>query len=71
MQFVYENGLLDYFSFSDSNTLFHNYLIFIAQTFMVVLYRNILIKIYLNYCILSGENLFEEFGKFLMLHLMS
>ena len=50
--------------------LFHVYLILIAQTFMVVHCGNILIENCWNHFILPGENVPEEFGKFLLLHIM-
>ena len=63
------NCLLADFSFTDSNTL-HVYLIPIAQTFMVVHCGNILIENCWNHSILPGENVSEEFGKFIILHIM-
>ena len=64
------NCLLADFSFTDSIIPFHFYLILIAQTFMVVHCGNILIKNCWNHSILLGENVSEEFGKFLILHIM-
>ena len=63
------NCLLADFSFTDSKTLsrlFNTY----AQTFMVVHCGNILIENCWNHFILPGENVSEEFGKFLLLHIM-
>ena len=68
--------LLADFSFTDSDTdyrlPFHVYLIliYIAQTFMVVHCGNILIENCWNHFILPGENVSEEFGKFLLLYIM-
>ena len=63
------NCLLADFSFMDSKT-FHVYLILIAQSFMVVHCGNILIENCWNHFILPGENVSEELGKFLLLHIM-
>ena len=61
--------LADYF-FLLIAKLFRVYLILIAQTFMVVHCGNILIENCWNHCILPGENVSEEFGKFPLLHIM-
>ena len=64
------NCLLADFIFIRIVIPFHVYLILIAQTFMIVHCENILIENCWNHSILPGENVSEEFGKFLILHIM-